>query len=109
MRRRNIVLSFSHNSVTTARLKTYNVHLDIGAHWAIDQMGCDRQGWQKNKRSREPRPTGAAEEQEITEGCEKKNTQMKNPSHASRIPSIDQSPTCHSAEWKTPLSSSPAS
>ncbi|GFX82077.1 hypothetical protein TNCV_398071 [Trichonephila clavipes] len=36
---RNIVLSFSHDSVTTARLETYNVHLDIGAHWARDQMG----------------------------------------------------------------------
>ncbi|GFX75344.1 hypothetical protein TNCV_3043661 [Trichonephila clavipes] len=30
--------------------------------------------------------------------------QMKNHSHASRIPSFDQSPSCHSAEWKPPLS-----
>ncbi|GFW01447.1 hypothetical protein TNCV_5030971 [Trichonephila clavipes] len=36
---RNIVLSFFHDSVTTVRLKTYNVHLDIGTHWARDQMG----------------------------------------------------------------------
>ncbi|GFV81118.1 phosphatase and actin regulator 2 [Trichonephila clavipes] len=34
---------------------------------------------------------------------QKLTTQMKNISHASRIPSLDQSPTCHSAEWKTPL------
>ncbi|GFV29509.1 hypothetical protein TNCV_2728901 [Trichonephila clavipes] len=38
-RRRKIVLSFSDDSVTTARLKTYNVRVDIGAHWARDQMG----------------------------------------------------------------------
>ncbi|GFV09941.1 hypothetical protein TNCV_4884751, partial [Trichonephila clavipes] len=30
---RNIVLSFSCDSGMTARLKTYNVHLDIRAHW----------------------------------------------------------------------------
>ncbi|GFX08159.1 hypothetical protein TNCV_4783731 [Trichonephila clavipes] len=35
-RRINIVLSFFHNSVTTARLTTYNVHSDISAHWARD-------------------------------------------------------------------------
>ncbi|GFU52012.1 hypothetical protein TNCV_862101 [Trichonephila clavipes] len=32
---------------------------------------------------------------------------MKNHSHASRIPSLDQSPSCHSAEWKTPLFAMP--
>ncbi|GFW75584.1 hypothetical protein TNCV_4427671 [Trichonephila clavipes] len=31
---------------------------------------------------------------------QKLSTQMKNHSHASRIPSPDQSPSCHSAEWK---------
>ncbi|GFX24255.1 hypothetical protein TNCV_1366341 [Trichonephila clavipes] len=31
----------------------------------------------------------------------KLSTQMKNYSHASRIPSLDQSPSCHSAEWNT--------
>ncbi|GFW77210.1 hypothetical protein TNCV_2726401 [Trichonephila clavipes] len=67
-RYRNIAISFSHDSVTTGRLKTYSVHLGIGAHWARDQMGGNRQGRQKNKRSREPRPTLTAEEQEITEG-----------------------------------------
>ncbi|GFW18932.1 hypothetical protein TNCV_5133841 [Trichonephila clavipes] len=36
---RNIVLSFSRDSVTTARLKAYNVYLDIVAQWARDQMG----------------------------------------------------------------------
>ncbi|GFU91734.1 transposable element Tcb1 transposase [Trichonephila clavipes] len=30
----------------------------------------------------------------------KLTTQMKNISHASRIPSLNQSPTCHSAEWE---------
>ncbi|GFX49051.1 hypothetical protein TNCV_786071 [Trichonephila clavipes] len=39
----------------------------------------------------------------------KLSTQMKNHSHASRIPSPDQSPTCHSAEWKTPLLPCPTS
>ncbi|GFX31845.1 hypothetical protein TNCV_171781 [Trichonephila clavipes] len=81
-RRRKILLSFPHDSVTTARLKTYKVHLDIGVHWARDQVGeTDRDGRrtkdqgsrvrqrrQKNKRSREPSPIGAAEEQEIIEG-----------------------------------------
>ncbi|GFX86347.1 hypothetical protein TNCV_2562291 [Trichonephila clavipes] len=37
-RRRKIVLSFSHDSETAVRLKTYNVHLGIGAHWARDQV-----------------------------------------------------------------------
>ncbi|GFV11051.1 hypothetical protein TNCV_2717961 [Trichonephila clavipes] len=37
------------------------------------------------------------------------NTQMKHHSHASRIPLFNQSPSCHSAEWKTPLSPCPAS
>ncbi|GFV06507.1 hypothetical protein TNCV_2948291 [Trichonephila clavipes] len=61
----NIVLSFSHDSVTIALLKTYNVHLDIGPHWALeikwvetvrgsrrtrDQGSRVRQGRQKNKR-----------------------------------------------------------
>ncbi|GFX75389.1 uncharacterized protein TNCV_1724031 [Trichonephila clavipes] len=32
---------------------------------------------------------------------QKLSTQMKNHSYASRIPSLDQSPSCHSAEWKT--------
>ncbi|GFV70651.1 hypothetical protein TNCV_3842321 [Trichonephila clavipes] len=41
-RRRNIVLSFSHDLVTTSRLKTYNVHLDIGAHWAETDRGVRR-------------------------------------------------------------------
>ncbi|GFV09880.1 hypothetical protein TNCV_2318101 [Trichonephila clavipes] len=40
-RHRNIVLSFPHDSVTTARLKTYNVHLDIGVQRARDQMSRD--------------------------------------------------------------------
>ncbi|GFX27829.1 hypothetical protein TNCV_2614891 [Trichonephila clavipes] len=40
-RRRNIVLSFSHDSVTTARLKTYNAHRAICAQGARDQMGRD--------------------------------------------------------------------
>ncbi|GFY22664.1 hypothetical protein TNCV_2179251 [Trichonephila clavipes] len=39
----------------------------------------------------------------------KLTTQMKNISLASRIPSLNQSPTCHSAEWKTQLFPSPAS
>ncbi|GFU49320.1 hypothetical protein TNCV_3611171 [Trichonephila clavipes] len=65
---RKIVLSLSNDSVMTARLKTYNVHLHIGAHWARDQVSGNRQGRQKNKRSREPSPTEEAEEQEITEG-----------------------------------------
>ncbi|GFV34174.1 hypothetical protein TNCV_3483841, partial [Trichonephila clavipes] len=51
-RRRNIVLSFSHDSVTTARLKTYNVHQAISAQRGRDQMGRDRQGRPKNKRSK---------------------------------------------------------
>ncbi|GFW47003.1 hypothetical protein TNCV_3486151 [Trichonephila clavipes] len=34
---------------------------------------------------------------------------MKHHSQASRIPSFDQSPLCHSAEWKAPLSPSPTS
>ncbi|GFT09392.1 hypothetical protein TNCV_5062571 [Trichonephila clavipes] len=33
-RRRNIVLSFSHDTVTTEHLKTYNVHRAIGAQRA---------------------------------------------------------------------------
>ncbi|GFX35339.1 hypothetical protein TNCV_101461 [Trichonephila clavipes] len=41
------------------------MHLDIGAHGARDEIGLDRQGRQKNKRSRELKPTGAVEEQEI--------------------------------------------
>ncbi|GFX03566.1 hypothetical protein TNCV_4751511 [Trichonephila clavipes] len=51
-RRRNIVLSFSHDSVTTARLKTYNMHLDIGAQRARDQMGAetDRGGRRDHRR-----------------------------------------------------------
>ncbi|GFW42345.1 hypothetical protein TNCV_239421 [Trichonephila clavipes] len=53
-RRHRIVLSFSNDSVTTVRLKTYNVHLDIGAHWA--------------KRASGLRPEGTAEKQEIIEG-----------------------------------------
>ncbi|GFU66562.1 uncharacterized protein TNCV_4357181 [Trichonephila clavipes] len=40
---------------------------------------------------------------------QKLSTQMKHHSHAFRIPSFDQSPSCHSAEWKTPLLSCPAS
>ncbi|GFV20486.1 hypothetical protein TNCV_4142471 [Trichonephila clavipes] len=40
---------------------------------------------------------------------QKLSTQIKNHSHASRIPSPDQSPSCHSAEWKTPLLPCPAS
>ncbi|GFU15571.1 hypothetical protein TNCV_1170741 [Trichonephila clavipes] len=47
---RNIVLSFSHDSVMTAPLKAYNVHRAIGAQRARDQMGRDRQGRPKNKR-----------------------------------------------------------
>ncbi|GFV98204.1 hypothetical protein TNCV_4449611 [Trichonephila clavipes] len=37
------------------------------------------------------------------------STQRKNHSHASRIPSFDQSPSCHSAEYKPPLSPCSAS
>ncbi|GFV93765.1 integrase catalytic domain-containing protein [Trichonephila clavipes] len=55
-RRRKIVLSFSHDSVTTVHLKTYNVHLDIGAKWARDQMSRDRQRRPKNK-NKETRKT----------------------------------------------------
>ncbi|GFX01992.1 hypothetical protein TNCV_371811 [Trichonephila clavipes] len=33
----------------------------------------------------------------------------KHDSHASQIPSFDQSPSFHSAEWKTPLSPCPVS
>ncbi|GFY18867.1 hypothetical protein TNCV_3875551 [Trichonephila clavipes] len=51
-RRRNIMLSFSHDSVTTARLKTYKVHRAIGAKRARDKMGLDREGRPKNKRSK---------------------------------------------------------
>ncbi|GFT97865.1 hypothetical protein TNCV_2167741 [Trichonephila clavipes] len=51
-RRRNIVLSFSHDSMTTARLKIYNVHRAIGAQRTRDQMSRDLQGWPKNKRSK---------------------------------------------------------
>ncbi|GFX92775.1 hypothetical protein TNCV_4876321 [Trichonephila clavipes] len=51
-RRRNIGLSFFDDSVTTARLKTYNVHRAISAQPARDQMGRDRQGRHKNKRSK---------------------------------------------------------
>ncbi|GFU24007.1 hypothetical protein TNCV_3332201 [Trichonephila clavipes] len=43
-RRRNIALSFSVDSVKTARLKTYNVPRAISAQRARDQMGRDRQG-----------------------------------------------------------------
>ncbi|GFU21547.1 hypothetical protein TNCV_3827501 [Trichonephila clavipes] len=52
-RPRNIVLSFSHDSGTTARLKTYNVHLDIGAQRARDQMSRDRQGDLRTKEKEE--------------------------------------------------------
>ncbi|GFX82049.1 integrase catalytic domain-containing protein [Trichonephila clavipes] len=39
-RRINIVLSFSHDSLTTACLETNNVHVDIDAHWAeTDRSG----------------------------------------------------------------------
>ncbi|GFU45682.1 hypothetical protein TNCV_4223751 [Trichonephila clavipes] len=51
-RHRNIVLSFSHDSVKTARLKTYNAHRVIGTQRARDQMGRDRQGRPKNKRAK---------------------------------------------------------
>ncbi|GFW18564.1 hypothetical protein TNCV_1222251 [Trichonephila clavipes] len=37
MNHSTVVLSFSRDSVTTARLVTYNVHLDIGAHGARDE------------------------------------------------------------------------
>ncbi|GFV36040.1 hypothetical protein TNCV_2867981 [Trichonephila clavipes] len=43
--------------VTTARLKTYSVHPDIGAHGAKDKMCRDRRGWQRDNRSKELRPT----------------------------------------------------
>ncbi|GFV91453.1 hypothetical protein TNCV_3549161, partial [Trichonephila clavipes] len=49
---RNILLSFSHDLVTTVRLKTYNVHRAVGGQRARDQMGLDRQGRIKNKRSK---------------------------------------------------------
>ncbi|GFW59017.1 hypothetical protein TNCV_2831231 [Trichonephila clavipes] len=52
-RRRNIVISFSLDSGTTARLKTYNVHLDIGAQRARDEMSLDRQGRPKKKEKKE--------------------------------------------------------
>ncbi|GFX52105.1 hypothetical protein TNCV_4654341 [Trichonephila clavipes] len=43
--------------VTTERLKTYNVHPDIGAHGARDGMCRDRRGRQRDNRSKELRPT----------------------------------------------------
>ncbi|GFT26863.1 hypothetical protein TNCV_3710261 [Trichonephila clavipes] len=49
--------------VTTALLKTYNVHPDIGVHRARDEMCRDRRGRQRDNRSREPCPTGAAKGQ----------------------------------------------
>ncbi|GFX27569.1 hypothetical protein TNCV_4996241 [Trichonephila clavipes] len=49
-RRRIIVLSVSHDSVTTARLKTYNVNRAIGVQRARDQKSRDRQGRPKSKR-----------------------------------------------------------
>ncbi|GFT15350.1 hypothetical protein TNCV_3264031 [Trichonephila clavipes] len=69
-RRINNVLSFTPDSVTTARLKTYNVHSDIGAHGARDEMCRDRQGRQRDNRSRELRPTGQ----------QKKKTRSREPS-----------------------------
>ncbi|GFV36808.1 uncharacterized protein TNCV_5010921 [Trichonephila clavipes] len=49
-RRRKIVLYG--DSVMKACLKTYHVHRAIGAQRARDEMGRDRQGWPKNKRSK---------------------------------------------------------
>ncbi|GFS95130.1 hypothetical protein TNCV_2704831 [Trichonephila clavipes] len=43
--------------VTTARLKTYNVHPDIGAHGARDGMCRDRRSRQRDNGSKELRPT----------------------------------------------------
>ncbi|GFW60314.1 hypothetical protein TNCV_1843941 [Trichonephila clavipes] len=43
--------------VMIARLKTYNVPPDIGAHRARDGMCRDRRGRQRDHRSKELRPT----------------------------------------------------
>ncbi|GFS53912.1 hypothetical protein TNCV_3761441 [Trichonephila clavipes] len=45
-------------TVTTARLKTYNVYPDIDDHGARDEMCRYRQGRQRDNRSKELRPTG---------------------------------------------------
>ncbi|GFS55069.1 hypothetical protein TNCV_2441481 [Trichonephila clavipes] len=44
--------------VTTARLKTYNVYPDIGAHGARDEMCRYRKGRQRDNISKELRLTG---------------------------------------------------
>ncbi|GFV58388.1 hypothetical protein TNCV_1657501 [Trichonephila clavipes] len=44
--------------VTTARLKTYNVYPDIGAHGARDEMCRYRRGRQRDNKSKELKPTG---------------------------------------------------
>ncbi|GFT11536.1 hypothetical protein TNCV_2523511 [Trichonephila clavipes] len=58
-------------------------------------------------------PTSNLREQSLSsqpsQKTQKLSTQMKNHSHASRIPLPDQSPSCHPAEWKTPLLPCPAS
>ncbi|GFT51309.1 hypothetical protein TNCV_4954591 [Trichonephila clavipes] len=54
----NNVLSFTSDTVTTARLNTYNVYPDIGAHGARDGMCRDRRGRQRDNTSKELRPTG---------------------------------------------------
>ncbi|GFX67817.1 CCHC-type domain-containing protein [Trichonephila clavipes] len=45
--------------VTTARLETYNVYPDIGAHGARVGTCQDQRGRQRDKRSKEPSPAGA--------------------------------------------------
>ncbi|GFV98537.1 hypothetical protein TNCV_4848671 [Trichonephila clavipes] len=53
--------------VTTARLKTYNVHPDISTHGARDGMCRDLRGQQRVNRSNELRPTGRQEKKRSRE------------------------------------------
>ncbi|GFS97879.1 hypothetical protein TNCV_2018301 [Trichonephila clavipes] len=61
-KRINNVFSFTPIPVTTARLETYNVYPDIGAHEARDGMCRDQRGRQRDNRSKEPSPTGIEKE-----------------------------------------------
>ncbi|GFU10799.1 hypothetical protein TNCV_2387991 [Trichonephila clavipes] len=63
----NNVLSFTPYSVTTARLKAYNVHPDIGAHGARDEICRERRGRQRDNRSKELRPTERQKEKKSRE------------------------------------------
>ncbi|GFX61810.1 hypothetical protein TNCV_1383081 [Trichonephila clavipes] len=67
-RRRNIVLQFSHDSVTTACLKTYNALRAICAQQVRHQMGRDRQGRAKNKKSKKELG-GERREERIDQGA----------------------------------------